>query len=127
MPLPAEVVRSLLHDLDSDRFEVRVATETKLRELGDEAEPALREELKMHPSAEMKRRMEGVLEALDPSAPLTGERLRWARAIQVLERIGSAEAQEILEDLAQGLASASRTRAARQSLERLRGRPSTEY
>src|SRR5262249_9398993 len=39
----AEVLRSLLNDLDSDQFTVREAAERKLRELGECAGSALRE------------------------------------------------------------------------------------
>jgi RNA polymerase sigma factor (sigma-70 family) len=124
-PLPAEALKTFLDDLDSDRFETRAAAEARLRDLGEGAEAALREVLKGQASAERKRRVESVLEALDPAAPLTGERLRGVRAVQVLERIDSPAAREVHERLARGVESASLTRAAKQALNRLSGRPGT--
>jgi RNA polymerase sigma factor (sigma-70 family) len=122
-PPPAEVLRPLLDDLDSDRFPVRTAAEERLRELGDAAAPALREVLKQSPSAQQRRRVEAVLEALDTSGLLTGEPLRGARGVQVLERIGTAEARRALERLAGGVASARLTQEAKAALGRLDRRP----
>jgi RNA polymerase sigma factor (sigma-70 family) len=117
-PPPADVVRPLLDELDSDRFEVRTAAEERLRELGEGAVPALREALKGNPSAQRRRRVEAVLEALDTSGLLAGEPLRGARAVQVLERIGSPEARQALERLAGGVASARLTWEAKAALDR---------
>ena len=47
-------------------------------------------------------------------------RLREVRTVAVLERVGSAEAREVLERLAAGEPSASLTREAHSALERLR-------
>jgi hypothetical protein len=44
------------------------------------------------------------------------------RAVEVLERIGNAEARRVLEALAKGAPEARLTREARTSLERLLGR-----
>jgi RNA polymerase sigma factor (sigma-70 family) len=115
----AEAVRPLLDDLDSDRFEVRTVAEGRLRELGEGAAPVLREALKDNPSPQRRRRVEAVLEALDTSGLLTGESLRGARAVQVLERIGSPEARQALERVAGGVESARLTQEAKAALERL--------
>jgi hypothetical protein len=48
-----------------------------------------------------------------------GEALRGVRAVQILQAIGNSEARAILERLAQGLGSASLTRAAKESLARM--------
>jgi hypothetical protein len=85
--------------------------------LAELAEPALREALKKGPSAELKRRVEALLERLDDveSAP---ERLQAFRAVEVLERIGSPAARKVLEELAKGAPHARLTREARASLQR---------
>lgn len=62
------VTRKLLADLDSDSFERREAAVKRLKELGQQAEPALRAALRAKPSPEQKRRVEAVLAAL-PQAP----------------------------------------------------------
>jgi RNA polymerase sigma factor (sigma-70 family) len=118
-PPPAEAVRPLLDGLDSDRFDVRTAAEGRLRALGEGVAPALREALTGTPSAQRRRRVEAVLEALDTSGLLAGEPLRGARAAQVLERVGSPEARQALDRLAGGVASARLTREAKAALERL--------
>jgi hypothetical protein len=121
-PAAPAVVRSLLDDLDSDRFQAREAAERKLRELGERAGPPLREALKGKPSLEKRRRAEAVLAALEAPGPLSGEPLRAWRAVQALERINSPEARHALEALARGLESARLTRAAKDALARLKGR-----
>jgi RNA polymerase sigma factor (sigma-70 family) len=119
-PLKADRVQQLLADLDSDTFTVREKAEHELRQLGDLAEGPLRKVLAGKPSAEKRRRIEGLLEALDPAhAP---ERLRVLRAVEVLEAIANAEARQLLSRLASGAPGAGLTREAEGALKRLRGR-----
>jgi hypothetical protein len=119
VPAAAEEVRSLLHDLDSNQFKIRNAAVEKLRSLGERAEPALREALQENMSLEKRQRLEALLSRFVPFSPLQGATLRGVRAVQVLERIGTSEAREILERLAHGMASASLSRAAQGALERM--------
>ncbi len=51
---------------------------------------------------------------------LAGDRLREYRAIEVLERIGTPEAQKVLQTLADGAPGALTTETARGALERLK-------
>jgi hypothetical protein len=51
------------------------------------------------------------------------EALRHLRAVEVLERIGNAEAREALEKLADGVPEARLTREAKLTLERMARRP----
>jgi RNA polymerase sigma factor (sigma-70 family) len=117
--LAPEKVRALLNDLDSADFEVREAAERKLKVLAERVAPALRAALDSDPSAEKKRRIEAVLASLDPDLTLAGEALRAVRAVQILERIGSTEARELLKKLAQGIEAAHITKAAKQAVDRL--------
>ncbi|HTU90740.1 MAG TPA: sigma-70 family RNA polymerase sigma factor [Gemmataceae bacterium] len=121
-PVPADVLRSLLEDLDSDQFAVREAAQKKLRALGERAASPLRAELKAKPSLEKRKRIEELLARLDATGPLSGEVLRSLRAVQVLERIGSAEARQFLEHLSRGVESARLTQAANEALTRLKKR-----
>jgi hypothetical protein len=114
-----EIVRWIA-DLDDEDFQVREAASQALAKCGATAKAALEKELARTASAEVKRRIEALLE--DINQPVSPEELRILRAIDVLEQIGSREAQQLLRTLADGAPEASRTRAAHQSLERLKGR-----
>lgn len=116
-PAPAEKVRSLLAELDSADFSKRQASAARLRKLEDRAAGYLNEALKARPSLEMRRRVEELLKSLDE--PASGAVLRALRAMAVLERIGTAEARQILKTLAQGMPEARVTQEAKASLERL--------
>jgi RNA polymerase sigma factor (sigma-70 family) len=112
---PKEVAR-LIADLDSHDYATRKATATRLEKLGEAAESALREAVKERRSAESRQRLEELLAALDG---WPAERLRTARALEVLEWIGTPNAREVLKGLA---ADAPRTRLSRDAqavLERL--------
>jgi HEAT repeat protein len=117
-PPPPERTARLIRDLDDETFAVRAKATKELEELGELAEPALRTALEGKPSLEVRRRVEQLLKRLDEQMP-TPERLRTLRAIAVLERIGTAEARELLRSLAKGAAGASPTREAKSALRRL--------
>jgi hypothetical protein len=119
-PAPAETVRPLLADLDSNNPRKREAAAAGLRALGDRAGAALREALKASPSLDKRRRLEALLKALEGSP--AGEALRELRAVAVLERLGTAEARGLLKELAGGDAKARLTREAKASLGRLKDR-----
>jgi WD40 repeat protein len=110
-------LKQLFADLSSDRFSVRNQAYAELLKLGDLAAPALREALGKKLSLEEQRRVEQLLAASrfasDP------ELVRRLRAIQVLERIGTPEARQLLRLLAGGAAGARETEDARSALERL--------
>jgi WD40 repeat protein len=113
-------LEQLVDDLDAKTFARREAASKALAGLGDIAEPPLRELLKTNPTLEVRRRAELLLEALDrrytqfPSKALFDD-----RALDVLERIGTAEARTLLEKLARGDPRARQTRQAREALRRL--------
>jgi RNA polymerase sigma factor (sigma-70 family) len=113
---PRRVERRIA-ELDSERFEEREAAARELREMGDQAEAALRRALKGTSSPEVRRRVEGLLASLRAVPP--GETLRTLRAIHALERMGTPEALRILRKLAGGAPAARATRDARAALEYL--------
>jgi hypothetical protein len=97
---------------------VRTAADKALRDLGAKAEPGIRAALKANPTLEMRQRLEAILKTLDPWERLTGDALREMRAVQVLERIATPEARNILDRLAKG-APMRLNRAAQEALARL--------
>jgi hypothetical protein len=119
--LDAKRVQQLLTDLDDSQFTVREAASKELKELGKAVEPVLRKALAASPSAEVRKRLEELCAGVRDTK-LTPEMLRQMRAIQVLERIGSTEAQEFLAVLAEGPPWARPAQDARAASERLKRR-----
>jgi HEAT repeat protein len=111
-----EKVPKLIAELDSNDFSTRQQATRQLESLGEVAKPALEKALDDNPSAEMRRRIEAVLEKL--KGPIPAELMRAFRAIDVLEHIGSRQAQQVLETLAQGAPASFVSQAAKASLER---------
>jgi WD40 repeat protein len=110
----------LLADLDAPKFAQRDAASKALADLGDIAEPALHHLLAGKPTLEVRQRAESILQILEkrytqfPSPALFAE-----RSLDVLERIGTADARTLLEKLARGDPRARQTRQARKALRRM--------
>jgi WD40 repeat protein len=121
-PDQTEIAR-LINDLDNTRFEARQKATTELDKLGDLAESALRKKLAAQPSLESRQRVERLLQRLTLPGP---ERLRTIRAIEVLEQIGTPQARQLLETLAEGAPGARSTREAAASVLRLTRRAAAE-
>lgn len=113
----ARRIERLIADLDNDRFDVRDNADRELRKVVDDAEPALRKVLAGKPSLEQRLRVQRLLQVIG-SAP-SPERLRELRAVEVLERIGSIEAQQVLKMLAQGDPQAQLTHEAKAAQQRV--------
>jgi WD40 repeat protein len=120
----AQQVRRWLAALESDQFNVRRQAQAALEELGDLAEPALRQTLAANPTLEVRRRVEEILKQLrrPVSQP---ETLRSLRALGVLETIATAPARQLIEELAAGAPEARLTQEAKAALGRLARRPTT--
>ncbi len=104
--------------LDAESFEVREVATRALRQAGPAARTAIRKALEAKPSPEQKRRLEALLADLDCIGP-SPQMLRPTRSLELLERIGTAEARRLLEYLAQGSAEADLTQQARAARDRL--------
>ncbi|OAI52310.1 hypothetical protein AYO44_04680 [Planctomycetaceae bacterium SCGC AG-212-F19] len=113
----AEIVR-LVGQLDDDNFETREAATRALVKYGREAEPDLRRALTKAPSVEARGRLEGLLAKLKEGKPALAA-LSGVRGVEVLERISSPEARQLLATLSRGPANARLTREAQTALARL--------
>jgi dipeptidyl aminopeptidase/acylaminoacyl peptidase len=121
--IDAERLAQLVSDLDSNVFKVRQKATNDLQELGDQAETVLRSALEGRPSPEMKQRVDRLLGKIDSSG-LKPEQLQVLRALEVLERSGSAEARQILEEMAKGSPGTRPTEEARAVIQRMKaGKP----
>jgi WD40 repeat protein len=96
-PPSAERMARLIAELDDDSYKVRERATRELAEAGPDTADALRAALANDPSAEKKARLERLLARLSKGVDL--ERLRCLRALEVLERIGTAEAKDALRGL----------------------------
>jgi WD40 repeat protein len=105
----------LVAGLDADVFADREQAEADLAKLGEKVEPVLRKLSKESPSAEVRRRSEGLL------ARITGapDRLYAGREVAVLEYTATPESRRLLEILAGGLPGAGLTSEAHEALKRL--------
>ncbi len=120
-PVDAKKLRRWIADLGHAQFALRHKATVALQALGEQPEGLLRQALRTTPSLEHRRRIEALLTRIERYAPAP-DRLRALRALTVLERIGSAEARDLLRTLAAGAPEARLTDEARQALRRLSGR-----
>jgi RNA polymerase sigma factor (sigma-70 family) len=125
-PVDEKRVARLIADLDSDEFAVREKAADELDKLGESAAGAVRQALAGRPSAELRRRLEALLDkqAAEEWAPAP-DRLRAVRALEMLEQVGTPEAKKLLAELAQGAPEAWLTREAKAALGRLK-RPAAQ-
>jgi hypothetical protein len=117
-PADPRATARLIADLDDDEFEVREKASKELGELCESVEPALREALEANPSAEVRQRVEALLEIVQNPTP-PPNRLHELRALEALERIGTPAARDLLRTLADGAPAARLTQEAKTALERL--------
>jgi hypothetical protein len=124
-PVPAvdaDRLAKRMAELDADEFAIREQASQELVRMGEAVRAALeRERRRAELSPERRRRLDDLLQRL--WVPPAGDRLRELRAVEVLERIGTAEARRVLEALATGAAEARLTQEAKAALQRLGKRP----
>jgi WD40 repeat protein len=114
-------LQRLLRDLDSDEFAVRQAALRELQAVRDDVRPALRQALAGKPSPEARKQLEQLVSG--PAVVCSGEALRGVRAVEVLERLGTPEGRQLLEELANGAAEARLTQEAKAVLRRAAQQP----
>jgi WD40 repeat protein len=118
----ARQIKQLIADLDSDEFAVRRRAAEALEKLDFAAEDSLRHALADSPSPEVRRRAQHLLGRLGQRVP-SGEELQALRAVEVLELVGTADAQRLLHSLACGGEHARLTQQAKDALHRLQSKP----
>jgi WD40 repeat protein len=114
-----KTIESLIVQLDDNQFKVRDKAAKDLNNIGEQIVPALEKALEGNLTLETKRRIEELRDRLS-SRVLQGDRLRNYRAVEVLERIGTPEARQVLQTLADGAPDVLLTTSARAALERVR-------
>jgi hypothetical protein len=120
----AATVRRLLGELDHDRFVVRAKAEAELERLGVLVLAELELALKQGNPLEKQRRLEGLVrKARKAAEPFrSAEQVRDWRALEVLERIGTMEARQLVRELAAGAPAAPLSTAAEAVRARLEAR-----
>ncbi|GIW78204.1 MAG: hypothetical protein KatS3mg105_0011 [Gemmatales bacterium] len=113
-------IADLIDKLNDDNFMVRERASEELERLGQLASPALQQTLSKTRSLEVLRRIERILEKQKaPEITWPQQRLRVLRAIDVLEKIGTLEARQVLDRLAKGAPEVALMNEAKASLKRL--------
>ncbi len=124
-PVPAVDAKrldELAAGLASDDFATRQRSAEELEKLGEAAEPLLKKVLEAKPALDTRRRVEELQAKLRGQGP-SGDQVRELRAVEVLERLATPEARQLLEALAKGMSKARLTEVARDSVQRLARRP----
>ncbi|MCI0642247.1 MAG: hypothetical protein L0Y72_04260 [Gemmataceae bacterium] len=111
-----EDIQKLIHQLDSERFAERDKAGQELERLDWQAMDAVRKAAKEGGTLERKRRLEQLIARAE--GPLTGSKLRWQRAVEVVDWIGTAEAKALMERWGQGAAGSQLTQDANKALKR---------
>jgi WD40 repeat protein len=114
--LDAAAVRKQIAQLDASTLKEREAARRQLERWRWTVEADVRKAVAARSSLEVLRRLERLLDALDRP---TAEEVLHTRCVEILERIGSAEAKKLLRQLADGDPLQVLTREARAALGRL--------
>ena len=110
-----KLIAKLITELDHDKFAVREAATRALEKLGLLAAPALARVVQEAPSPEAFRRASELLAKARNAPPL----LRTQRGVEVLVRLATADARQLLEQLAKGPPAAWLTQEAKAGVQRL--------
>jgi WD40 repeat protein len=122
VPVPdPKRIEDLVTGLGSEQYTIRQKASSELEKLADLAVPALRAQLAKKPSLEMHKRLELLIKKIN--GPATNpEMVRALRAVEVLESIGTPQAQAVLEVLAKGAPAHRLTQTAADAQKRLQMR-----
>ncbi len=111
----AKTVKQWIHDLGSAQFAVRTKANAMLQKIGPAVEPELRQALPNVNDIETRRRVEELLDRI-ALREWTAEEIMHARAVEVLETIGTQEARATLTRWTTGDPAAILTIEARKAL-----------
>jgi RNA polymerase sigma factor (sigma-70 family) len=114
-------VEELIAQLDDDAFDKREQAAGLLKEKGNRIVPKLREALKASPSAEVRVRLEKLLQHWSEQ-PIAPEELQAVRAITALGRIDTPASRALLGEIARGPDTRPQTVAARGALAQADGK-----
>jgi hypothetical protein len=120
-PAPAldmKRIDELVTTLASDQFKAREQAKAELIKMDERIVPAIDRALADNLPLESKRRLEALRQEL-VGMVMQGDRLRNFRAVEILERIGTPEARQHLQSLADGVSGPSLTTSAEAALRRL--------
>jgi hypothetical protein len=117
-PSSDKQIEELIAQVNDPQFKVREKATADLYKIGEPIVPALDKALEGTPTLETRRRLEEMRAKLTGMV-LQGERLRGYRAIEVLERIGTSDARQVLQNLADGAPATLLTTSAGSALQRL--------
>jgi WD40 repeat protein len=116
----SEAVQRAVADLDNNSFAIRERAGNQLEQMGSSIVPALRGSITTATSAEVRRRLEGVIERLlKPTQNKSPDELRRLRAITVAEQAGGADATRLLREIGEAPMFLSEGRAAKAAVARL--------
>jgi WD40 repeat protein len=111
-------LRALVADLDNPAFAERERAAAELTRSGAGAERALREAVRSHPSAEVRRRAADLLDRI-AAGKLTPDEVRAVRVVEAVEWMGTPDAMKLLEGWAGGAAGSRLTEEAKTALSRI--------
>ena len=115
---PADQIARLVRDLDADDFDVREQARARLRAaLGQRRRAGPPKGARRNPVGGSPPAHRSLLAALDKKG--SSPELRASRTVEVLERIGTSDAQAVLKKLARGNEEAPLTQDAVAALKRL--------
>jgi WD40 repeat protein len=119
--LDDRAVKKAIEGLGDDNFETRESSQQALTAAAERLAPRLEKAMREAADLEVKERLRAVLtKATGWPRP---ELARTVRAVEVLERLGTAEARKFLRELSAGNAEARLTMEAKAALKRLERKP----
>ena len=118
-PVDADRVNALIKKLNHDAFQEREQATRELESIGDLVRGPIRKALAADQPLETRQRLQAILDKLDSPSPGP---LRDLRVLEVLERIATPEALEIIEKLGKGNPDGRLTSESRSVTARLRKR-----
>jgi hypothetical protein len=117
-PIAGKHIEALIGQLDDSGFRARQKATAELIQIGERSVAAIDKTLAGSPTLETRRRLEEIRKRVS-SRILNGPSLQAYRAVEVLERIGTLPARQVLQGLAGGAVGAPVTMQAQEALVRL--------